>query len=225
MTRAQDGNGGSGGGTRAPQRNTRRALERPDLRIIAEMVKPKSRVLDVGCGDGRLLDYLVHHKQVDGRGMELSQAGVNACVANGLSVIQGDADRDLADYPSDSFDYVILSQTLQATHNPRGVLKQLIRIGRYAIVSIRNVGYWRTRLSLLFTGRMPITDTAACAWYDNSDIHMCTIADFVVLCRDLGVKIEQTLILNGGRPLTWLSATDGLANLLGREGLFLLSRQ
>src|SRR5260221_8336483 len=127
---------------------------RGDLALIAAMVAPNSRVLDVGCGDGALLDYLVHEKQVDGRGIELSQDGVNAGVEHGLSVIQGDADTDLAAYPSAAFDYVILSQTLQATVNPRRVLGELVRIGRHAIVSFPNFGYWRVRWDLLTRGRM-----------------------------------------------------------------------
>src|SRR5262245_26818550 len=118
---------------------------RIDLQLIADMVTPRARVLDVGCGDGVLLDYLVHFKQVDGRGIELSQAGVNACVSQGLSVIQGNADTDLKDYPSDAFDYVVLSQTLQAMRDPKGVLDQLVRIGRHAIVSFPNFGHWRVR--------------------------------------------------------------------------------
>ncbi|MEQ9175773.1 MAG: methionine biosynthesis protein MetW [Alphaproteobacteria bacterium] len=195
------------------------------MRLIADVIRSGSRVLDVGCGDGKLLDYLVHHKQVDGRGIELSQAGVNACVAGGLSVIQGDADTDLRDYPSDSFDYVVLGQTIQATRDPYNVLREMLRIGRHAIVSIRNAGYWRTRLQLLLTGRMPVTDATAEAWYDNSDIHMCTIADFVGLCRDLGARIEHAYILNGGKPLRAVGPMSGLGNFLGREALFMLSRE
>src|SRR5258705_4512099 len=125
---------------------------RIDLQLIAEMIAPKSRVLDVGCGDGALLDHLVHAKGVDGRGVEISQAGVNACVTHGLSVIQGNADTDLKDYPSDAFDYIVLSQTLQATRKPHQVLKQLVRIGRHAIVSFPNFGHWRVRWQLLTRG-------------------------------------------------------------------------
>lgn len=215
-------NGRSARGRGLP--DTRRALDRADLRLIADMVQPNSRVLDIGCGDGRLLDYLVHHKGVDGRGMELSQAGVNACVANGLSVIQGDADTDLAEYPSDGFDYVILSQTLQATGEPFVVLREMIRIGRHAIVSIRNAGYWRTRLQLMIGGRMPVTDAGARAWYDSADIHMCTIRDFVDLCQALGVLIERAVILNDGRPMVGANPAGGWANWFGRDGLFLLRR-
>ena len=165
---------------------------RPDLRIIADLVRPGTRVLDVGCGDGALLDYLIHAKDVDGRGIELSQAGVNACVGHGLSVIQGDADVDLKDYPSDAFDYVILSQTLQATSDPKGVLAAMARIGRRAIVSFPNFGWWKVRLHLFFHGTMPVTDALSYQWYDTPNIHLCTIYDFVVLCRKLGIAIEHS---------------------------------
>src|SRR5215831_6171564 len=154
---------------------------RRDLRLIAEMVEPGSRVLDVGCGDGALLAYLTRHKSVDGRGIELSQSGVNACVGHGLSVIQGDADRDLDAYPSGAFDYVVLSQTLQATRQPRRVVEQLVRIGRRAIVSFPNFGHWRIRAELVLRGCMPVTPALAQAWYDTPNIHLCTILDFVAL--------------------------------------------
>src|SRR5271167_1279049 len=145
--------------TRSPASDYARALPtlRGDLRLVADLISPESRVLDVGCGEGELLAYLARAKNVDGRGIELSQSGVNACVRHGLSVIQGDADRDLAEYPSDAFDYVVLSQTLQATRNPRSVIENLVRIGRHAIVSFPNFGHWRIRLDLLLNGRMPLT--------------------------------------------------------------------
>ena len=138
---------------------------RGDLRLVADMIPAGARVLDVGCGDGELLAYLAQHKSVDGRGMELSQTGVNACVRHGLSVIQGDADHDLQEYPSSAFDYVVLSQTLQATHQPKRVLEHLVRIGRRAIVSFPNFGHWRIRLGLLTQGRMPLTPALAHPWH------------------------------------------------------------
>jgi methionine biosynthesis protein MetW len=196
---------------------------RVDLQLIADMIAPKSRVLDVGCGDGALLAYLVHAKGVDGRGMELSQAGVNACVAHGLSVIQGNADTDLKDYPSDAFDYVVLSQTLQATRKPHHVLKQLARIGRRAIVSFPNFGHWRVRWHLLTKGRMPVTESLPDSWYDTPNIHLCTILDFMDLARQLGIVVERSLTVSqSGRASPIRS--PALANLFGRQGLFLLRR-
>jgi len=196
---------------------------RIDLQLIADMIAPQSRVLDVGCGDGALLDHLVHAKGVDGRGVEISQAGVNACVAQGLSVIQGNADTDLKDYPSDAFDYIVLSQTLQATRKPHQVLRQLVRIGRRAIVSFPNFGHWRVRWQLLTRGRMPVTDSMPLQWFDTPNIHFCTILDFMGLCDELGIVVEQGLVISrSGRPSPIRSI--GAANLFGEQGLFLLRR-
>src|ERR1017187_4667193 len=152
---------------------------RVDLVLMAEMVERGAKVLDVGCGDGELLRLLGESRGVDGRGIELSREGVNECVAKGLAVIQGDADTDLADYPDDAFDYVILSQTLQATRQPRVVLEHMLRIGRRAIVSVPNFGHWRIRAQVAFLGRMPVTESLSHSWYDTPNIHFCTIADFV----------------------------------------------
>jgi methionine biosynthesis protein MetW len=205
-----------------PQR--RAAPLRLDLQIIADMIAPSTRVLDVGCGDGELLAYLKRAKGVDGRGIELSQAGVNACVGHGLSVIQGDADTDLRDYPRHSFDYAVLSQTLPATSDPKGVLLDLARIGRHAIVSIANFGYWRLRLSLLMGGHVPITDDVAQHWYDTPNIHPCTIADFLGLAHELGVRIERSVSINR-RGRTRQSGTPrALANLLDEQAIFLLRK-
>jgi len=197
---------------------------RVDLQNIADMVAAKSRVLDIGCGDGTLLDYLVHFKQVDGRGMEISQAGVNACVGIGLSVIQGDADTDLADYPSNAFDYAILSLTLQATRDPKGVLDQLVRIGRYAIVSFPNFGHWRVRWHLATRGTMPVTPSLPEPWHSTPNIHLCTIRDFVQFCDAEGIKIERAIAIDrAGRAAPIKSYR--VANITGEQGLFLLSRQ
>ncbi len=196
---------------------------RADLQLIADMIEPGARVLDIGCGDGALLEHLVYVKQVTGRGIELSQNGVNACVSQGLSVIQGDADTDLADYPAGAFDYAILSQTLQATHDPRHVLEQLVRIGRRAVVSFPNFGHWQSRLYLLWRGRMPVTDALPASWHETPNIHFCTIRDFSALCEEVGVIVERSLSLDaGGRASPQQSLR--LANLLGQSGLFLLRK-
>src|SRR5712672_3549661 len=206
------------GAPAAPEERLRR-----DLRLIAEMVEPGVRVLDIGCGDGALLAYLARAKGVDARGMELSQSGVNACVRHGLSVIQGDADRDLEAFPNGAFDVVVLSQTLQATRQPRLVLEELLRIGKRAIVSFPNFGFWRIRLSLFFRGRMPVTELLHNSWYDTPNIHLCTIRDFVVLCDEIGTKIERSVTLDRhGRPFS-LDPRGGLANLLAEQGMFVLS--
>ncbi|CAO3434960.1 methionine biosynthesis protein MetW [Azospirillum endophyticum] len=196
---------------------------RDDLKLIAEMVEPNSRVLDVGCGDGALLDYLSHAKNVDGRGIELSMDGVRQCVAHGLSVIQGDAETDLKDYPADAFDYVILGQTLQAMKQPRDVLEMMCRIGRRAIVSVPNFGYWRVRLQLMLTGRMPVTEKLGYQWWETPNIHFCTLRDFVVLTEEMGITIEETRIIDRAGRVT-SRAHSGFANLLGEQGVFLLRR-
>jgi len=195
---------------------------RGDLRLVADMIPAGARVLDVGCGDGELLAYLAQHKSVDGRGMELSQTGVNACVRHGLSVIQGDADHDLQEYPSNAFDYVVLSQTLQATYQPRRVLEHLVRIGERAIVSIPNFGHWRIRLHLLLHGRMPVTAVLGHAWYETPNIHLCTLLDLVGLCEELGIVIERSVTLDGSGLPYRLNPAGKVANLLAEQGLFLL---
>lgn len=198
-------------------------LLRPDLAVVARMVEPETRVLDIGCEDGALLEALVRDKGVTGRGLELSQSGVNASVRRGLSVIQGDADSDLAHYPDGAFDYVILSQTLPATRAPDRVLSELVRIGRSAIVSFANFGYWRVRLHLLFRGRMPVTPTLPKPWYATDNIHLCTIRDFLSLTEELGITVEEAISLDShGRPAPVVSRR--YANLFGQVGLFLLSR-
>lgn len=196
---------------------------RRDLGLIAEMIEPATRVLDIGCGDGALLAYLARAKAVDARGIELSQSGVNACVRHGLSVIQGDADRDLDAFPDAAFDVVVLSQTLQATREPRHVLEELLRIGKRAIVSFPNFGYWRIRLGLSLRGRMPVSELLSNPWYDTPNIHLCTISDFVALCDEIGARIERSLTLDRhGRPYA-LDPRGGLANLLAEQGVFVLS--
>lgn len=198
--------------------------DRLDLRLIADMILPRSRVLDIGCGDGALLDHLVHEKQVDGRGIEIDMEEVARAVAMGLSVIHADADIDLQFYPDGAFDYVVLSRTLQATERPRAVLREMLRIGRQAIVSFPNFGHYEVRLRLLITGHMPRTATLSRAWYDTPNIHLCTISDFFALCAADGYRVERWMgVDEAGQKTPW-QRNRWLANLFAEQGLFLLSR-
>ena len=199
-------------------------MTRVDYLLISEMVAPNSRVLDIGCGDGALLQLLTETKNIDGRGVEISQDGVNQCVARGLSVIQGDADSDLIDYPDNAFDFAILSQTIQAVHRPRDVLAQLLRIGRHAIVSFPNFGHWRIRAQLLFRGRMPMTANLPQAWHDTANIHFCTIKDFVRLCEELNSRIEKSVALNAAGQRLGIAGPLAMQNLIGEQAIFLLSQ-
>jgi methionine biosynthesis protein MetW len=195
---------------------------RVDHELIAEMVEPGSRVLDVGCGDGELLQLLTEQRGVDGRGVELDRNRVNACVARGLSVIQGDADRDLANYPDQAFDYAVLSLTIQATRNPKPVLENLLRIGRRAIVSFPNFGHWHIRSGLLVRGRMPVTRNLPDNWYESPNAHLCTIRDFSDLCGHVQADVEQAVAFNAsGRrlPIKW---SLSMQNMFGEKAVFLL---
>ena len=192
---------------------------RTDHLLVAEMIPAGSKVLDVGCGDGELLQ-LLESRGIDGRGIELSREGVNRCVARGLAVVQGDADTDLVNYPDDAFDYVILSQTLQATRQPKPVLENLLRIGRRAIVSFPNFGFWKMRLQLLVGGHMPRTENLPATWYDTPNIHFCTIKDFVQLCDEINVKMERAVALDlYGRPVP-LNCPGGSGTCSASRGCF-----
>jgi len=192
---------------------------RPDLALIAAHVAPGTRVLDIGCGDGALLAALRDGRGCDARGMELNPAKVADCVAKGLSVIQGDADEDLAFYPDGSFDYAILSQTLQTTKRPDRVLEELLRIGKRAFVSFPNFAHWRVRASLLLGGRMPVTRLLPVAWYETPNIHHLTVDDFRTLLAERGIRVQQAWFLRGDRQ-----TGPAIANLRAEHAIFLLSR-
>ena len=197
---------------------------RIDLQLIADMIEPNTRVLDAGCGNGALLDYLGNFKQVDGRGIEISTDGVKACVSAGLSVIQGDVETDLKDYPDKSFDYVVLSQTLQAMRDPKEVLRQLTRIGNRAIISFPNFGYWRYRLYILLRGRMPVSKTIPYQWYDTPNIHFCTIQDFQLLAGEMGLTIEKRLFLGSTDKSEFAGVTQLCPNWFGEQAVYLLRK-
>ena len=196
--------------------------DRADFREILRLVRPGSRVLEIGCGEGALLELLTREKNIDGRGLEISPEGVSACLARGLAVVQGDADRDLADYPAQAFDYVVLSQTLQQVRDPRAVLIELLRIAERAIVSLPNFGHWRVRWSLVTQGRMPVTKELPEPWWSTPNIHLCTLRDFTDLCRDLGVRIEACAALSRGREARPIDPARGGENWRAEEALFLI---
>jgi methionine biosynthesis protein MetW len=197
---------------------------RVDLALIAGMVGADSRVLDIGCGDGTLIDFLARTKKCDARGIEIDMAEVTEAVTRGLPVMQGDADTDLVNYPDGAFDYVVLSRTLQAVEKPREVLRQMLRIGTHAIVSFPNFGHWSLRLQLLARGRMPMTKTWGRMWYETPNIHPCTIADFFALCGTDGYRVEQWYAADEAGAKTPWRRSVGLANLFGEQGLFLLRK-
>ena len=206
------------------ERSARAASHRVDFELIARLVRPGSRILDVGCGDGALMALLQGSHRVRASGIELDQDGVRKAVSLGLSVIQGDADTDLDAYPNRAFDYVIMSQTLQATMDPRRVLANLLRIGERGIVSFPNFGFWKVRLELLVFGRMPTTGLLPDPWWGTSNIHFCTIRDFVELCDDMGVEVERAIALNATGMRIPLNAPWWFWNLFGEQAVFLLRR-
>jgi methionine biosynthesis protein MetW len=198
---------------------------RVDLALIAGMIPPRSRVLDIGCGDGTLIDHLFQTKDCDARGIELDMGAVTYAVAHGLPVMHGDADIDLAHYPDGAFDYVVLSRALQAVEKPREVLAQMLRIGTRAVVSFPNFGHWQVRWQLLSSGRMPMTKTWDRPWYETPNIHPCTIRDFFALSDQEGYEIEAWLAADdAGRRGPW-RRFSWMANLFGEQGVFLLRRR
>ena len=197
---------------------------RGDLEMLGAMIAPGSRVLDIGSGDGSLIEYLSRTRQCDARGLEIDMAEVTRSVAHGLPVMQGDADSDLAHYPDGLFDTVVLSRTLQAVERPQEVLRQMLRIGTRALVSFPNFGHWLVRWQMLTTGRMPMTATWDRPWYETPNIHPCTIADFFALCAAEGYVVEQWLAVDdGGRRAPWRKSAR-LANVFGEQAVFLLRR-
>lgn len=191
---------------------------RPDLLAIVALVPPGARIIDIGCGDGALLQLLRDEKQADARGIELSRTGVARAVSRGLSVVQGDADVDLAAYPDKAFDVAVLSQTLQAVKNPKRVLADLLRLADHAVVSFPNFGYWRVRLALLTTGRMPVTPSLPVSWHATANIHLCTIKDFEQLAAELGATIEAARFLGPYR-----SISRAQANWRAEQAVFMLT--
>ncbi|WP_347402855.1 methionine biosynthesis protein MetW [Altererythrobacter arenosus] len=192
---------------------------RPDLAVIASHIAPSSRVLDIGCGDGDLMAVLERESACDARGIEIDASCVERCVSRGLSVVQGDADRDLADYPDKAFDYTILSQTLQTAERPDRMLDELLRVGRQAFVSFPNFAHWRTRSALMFGGRMPVTRALPVSWYATQNIHHVTVRDFRELLADKGVRVEESWFFTRERPVGSLGA-----NWRAEFAVFLLSR-
>lgn len=192
---------------------------RPDLAVIADHIDPGTRVLDIGCGDGVLMAALRDEKQVDARGLEIDPAQVEQCVARGLSVVQGDADRDLADYPDGAFDYAVLSQTLQTAERPDLMLDQLLRVGRQAFVSFPNFANWRMRGALLMTGRMPVTRHLPVSWYETQNIHHVTVTDFRELLAGKGLKADRSWFFAGDREISAAGA-----NWRAEYAVFQLSR-
>jgi len=195
-----------------------------EFKVISKLIDEKSRVLDVGCGDGILMEYLSKNKVVDVRGLEISKEKVKKCLSNGLAVIEGNAEYDLKQFPDLSFDYVILSQTLQAFMSPENVIKDLLRVGKKVIVTIPNFGHWKIRVDLLFKGEMPITKNLPYEWYNTPNLHMCTIQDFYNFCNNKGINIFKTISLNGQKTSKITSSNLKFKNLISELGIFLLEK-
>jgi len=192
--------------------------------VLAELIDANSRVLDVGCGDGSLLLHLKKIKSVDGRGLEINQKHVQESVAKGLAVIEGDAEKDLVDYPNASFDFAILNQSLQQFHEPRKVLDELLRVAKKAIITIPNFGYWKVRLNLLFQGTMPVTENLPHTWYNTPNLHMCTIKDFYNLCKLDNIEIVKSISVSSGKVSDIQKSNLEVKNLISKIGIFLIKK-
>ncbi len=198
---------------------------RPDLQVIASLIPEGASVIDLGCGKGDLLHYLVTQQGVKGRGLELDSANVADAIAHGLSVVQGDMDMDLSFYPDNAYDIVVSSQTLQATKDPRKVLTEMARIGRQVVISVPNFGFWKNRLYLALKGKMPVTETLSYEWYETPNIHFCTLLDFKELCASMGLRVVRFYAITREGQVHHIKGRGGLANLLGEKGVFLLEQE
>ena len=194
--------------------------------LISSLIEENCKVLDVGCGDGSLLSFLENKKNINGQGLEISHEGVKTCLSKGLSVLQGNADTDLVNFPKNSFDYVILSRTLQATHKPKEVLKEMLRIGKKCIVSFPNFAHWKCRLDLLLEGVMPMTKTLSEPWYQTPNIHLCTIKDFIKICELLNISIDKAFRLSESGSIKTTDRPESFYNnLFSVEGVFVISQK
>ena len=193
-----------------------------EFAVISKIIENNKRVLDVGCGDGTLMEFLNTHQQNDVRGLEPQKNLAQRCISKGLPVIEGDAEKDLLQFPKKSFDYVILSQTLQAFFDPEKVLEQLLRIGKQTIVTIPNFGYWKVRLHLLFKGTMPVTKNLPNEWYNTPNLHMCTIKDFVNFCKKKNIKIDNSMCVTDEKISEITNKNMSYKNIFSQLGIFLI---
>ena len=195
-----------------------------EFKIISNLINKNTRVLDVGCGDGTLMEYLKNSRKIDIRGIEISKNNVQKCLSKGLTVIEGDAEKDLLQFPDSSFDFVILSQTLQAFLSPEIVIKELLRVGKKAVVTIPNFGFWKVRLHLLLKGTMPITKNLPDEWYNTPNLHMCTLKDFYNFCENRNIKLDQSIALKNEKISTINKLNLNIKNLSAELGIFLIER-
>ena len=195
-----------------------------EFKIISNLINKNTRVLDVGCGDGTLMEYLKNSRKIDIRGIEISKNNVQKCLSKGLTVIEGDAEKDLLQFPDSSFDFVILSQTLQAFLTPEIVIKELLRVGKKAVVTIPNFGFWKVRLHLLLKGTMPITKNLPEEWYNTPNLHMCTLKDFYNFCENRNIKLDQSIALKNEKISTINKLNLNIKNLSAELGIFLIER-
>ena len=195
-----------------------------EFKLIADLIETNTRVLDVGCGDGTLMVFLKNNKEIDVRGIEISKSNVQQCIGKGLTVIEGDAEQDLSQFPDGSFDFVILSQTLQAFLNPEKVISELLRVGKKAVVTIPNFGYWKVRLHLLIKGTMPVTRTLPDEWYNTPNLHMCTIKDFFNFCENRNINLYKSIALQNLESSKITNTNLALKNLTAVLGIFLIEK-